>query len=185
MITGLIPTKVMVGVVVAGALWYGYGYWEGKVEQRGYARAEALWVEKEKAISAAAEKKYAGDLKAALDLTAVLAEDIQKREVARTEREKDYAKNVDAAVARALAGAERLSIRTAPRACPVPGQTDGGVPAAAGPAGPEERADLVPETAAEFVRLGAAAARDVRDFNDLLDEYHKLEDFARTQCGVK
>lgn len=79
-----------------------------------------------------------------------------------------HAKDLAAVRTAARAGAVRLSI---PGACRPAASAQAG--AAAGP-GAEERADILPGTADDLIRIAGDSARDVRDFNDLLDRYNAV-----------
>ena len=113
---------------------------------------------------AALAQANAANLKRQDELQLAADESEMKRAVDNDQHAKDLA-SVRAA---ARAGAVRLSI---PGACrPAAGAQAG---AAAGP-GQEERADVLPGTADDLIRIAGDSARDVRDYNALLERYNAV-----------
>lgn len=151
--------------IIAGLLaaLLGGGYWyRDHVYDSGYEDG----VTAQKAIGDKALKKANDDAWAReRDLQTAADE-------ANTKRSQDNAKyqtQLEEVRTAARAGAERLSIRTAARACPAPAA------AAASPApgpGPEERADVLPGTADDVFRIAGRSSQDVLDYNALLERYH-------------
>jgi hypothetical protein len=167
--------QALIAIAVIGTAVAGYFAWRSSVYDEGYAAANEYWKGVEARISKEADGKYKEKLEAALADAALLREQAAGREKERLKKEKDHEKALAAAESRVAAGAERLRIATLDRARPLPGSAQEGTAEVAFPAGPEEGADIVPAVAAAFVRIAAATARDVRDYNALLDEHHALE----------
>lgn len=147
----------LVAALLAGGFWY-----RGHVYDAGYAAGEAA----QKAIGDEA-------LRDANTASRERERDLQAQaDTANTKRSEDNAKHqtdLEAVRAAARAGAERLSIPAAARACPA------GAAAQASPApgpGPQERTDLLPGTADDVFRIAGRSAQDVRDYNDLLDWHY-------------
>lgn len=152
----LVPTwPFAVGTLVIGLVAGAFGThaWdERKYDKLVAQQASAL------AQANAANLKKQDELQAEAD----------ESEMKRAMDNDQHAKDLAAVRAAARAGAVRLSI---PGACrPAPSAQAG---AAAGP-GTEERTDVLPGTADDLIRIAGDSARDVRDFNDLLDRYNAV-----------
>lgn len=145
--------------VVAGLLfgfvagtWADHAVMAHKVDKLVAEHAQAM------AIANAANQKKSDDLQDTVDTLhtdAVL-------------KDEQHAKDLEAARSSVRSGDERLSIRSACRAnANTPASTTTGTRA-------EERADIVPEVADALVSVAGASAKDVRDYNNLLDQYNAV-----------
>lgn len=177
----LIPAWVwrwiaLIGAVVAIVL--AYNWWSGHVEQRGYDRADAAWQKREAKISADAEAKYASRLAKAVQRADALQDEVGRLSDLRVKEESDHAQNVEERVAAVRAGYERLRIRTSAPACPLPGGAAKAPAANSGGPSDSQDAEVLPEVAAEFVSIAGDTAKDVRDYNALLDYTVKM----RAEC---
>lgn len=147
------PT-VLAGLVIGAALggYADHAIMSRKVDKIIAQQAQAL------ATANAANLKRQDELQAAAD----------ESEMKRGMDNAQYAKSLEVARADVRAGRERLSIRgsCSPQSSPQAGTTTG--------LGAEERTDILPGTADDFVRIAGASAKDVRDFNDLLDRYNAV-----------
>lgn len=168
------------GLVLGFLAFAGYTLVESG-DAAGYVRATLEWERKEKAIEAKVEAKYAQKLAEAKQRQGDLQKDFDDLADIRLKEKSDGTKKLEAAVAAAVARTERLSIRTAPARCPVPGVATGGDPGAAGGPGGEARTDLLPETTAAIFSIAADSAAAVRDYNDVVRRY----DLARIACNAK
>jgi len=159
-----------IGVAAAlAALWFGYEWWEHSIYQQGYDRANAEWVKKEEGISAAAEAKYQKQWRDAVKRGDELQTKVNEMTATRAAMENDHAKNLNGAVASAVAGAQRLWIRTQSAACPLPASAAQTPAADSSGSGPVQGAEILPELAGQLVGIAGASAKDVRDFNSLLN----------------
>lgn len=168
------------GLVLGFLAFAGYAL-VAEGDKAGYTRATLDWELKEKAIRAEVDAKYAQKLADAKQRQGDLQKDFDDLADIRLKEKSDAAKNLEKAVAAAVARTERLSIRTAPARCPVPGVATGGDPGAASGPGSEARTDLLPETAAAIFGIAADSAGLVRDYNDVVRRY----DLARVACNAK
>lgn len=167
--------KPIIALLVLAALVTGYFWWEGKVDGRGYARATAEWVAKEEKISREAEAKYKIKLEAALAEQKALLEEDGRLAAQAAKWEVQHETATQKHIAAALSGVERLRIEVRAPADKVPGGAEGPAAGPAGPPEPTETADVMPEVAAAILRIAADSARDVFDYNDLLDRYRMIE----------
>lgn len=166
---------ILVGLVVGGADAY-LDHVQSVADKTGYDRATGEWKAKEAGITIAADEKVAAANKRAAADTEALQNQFNlladKRQKEKTDHENDKA----AAVARALAGVERLRIATTPStadALPAAGHGE-----SAGPAGGSETAstaDLLPETAAVILDVAGDYGQLVRDYNAVVDRYELIE----------
>ncbi|KAK1548918.1 hypothetical protein Q3G72_035234 [Acer saccharum] len=152
----LVPTwPFVVGTLAIGLVAGAFGThaWdERKYDKLVAQQASAL------AQANAANLKKQDELQAAVD----------EAEMKRGMDNAQHTKDLEAARSDVRAGRERLSIRGACSA-----QPNAQARTTPGPVA-EERTDLLPGTADDLVRIAGAAAKDVRDFNDLLDRYNAV-----------
>lgn len=171
--------KILAGLLLLLALVGAYKGWEDHVYQHGWddrdaqAKAEAIEIEHDM------QKKHDTDVAAAKADTDKLRLKIETEMTTRVAVEKKYADLQERHQAALRAGTERLRIAVA--SCAVSPGTAPGNHAAASGVGAETRADVMPETAADLVGVGAISARDVRDYNRLVDLYNA----ARETCGTE
>jgi len=150
-------------------MWFGYQWWEHRVYQQGYDKANKEWIAKEEGISDAAEAKYQRRWREAVARGDQLQTKVNELTATRTAMEKEHAKNLQWAVASAVAGAERLWVRTQSAACPIPGGAAQAPAADSSGFGSAQGTELLPELAGQLVGIAGASAKDVRDYNSLLD----------------
>lgn len=147
------PT-VAAGLVIglAGGAYVDHAIMAHKVDKLVADHAQAL------ATANAANQKKSDELQDTVDTlnTAAVLKDQQ------------HAKDLESARSDVRSGRERLSIRGACSA------------AASAPASPssgpgaEARTDLLPETADAIISIAGASAKDVLDYNRLLDQYNAV-----------
>lgn len=173
--------KLAGAVVVVGGLSWGVHALVQHGDAAGYARANLEWEEKEQAVEAQVAAKYDEALVSTRQRAADLQKELDALELARYQENTNAAKNLEKAVAAAVARTERLSIRTSATGCAVPGGATSGNSGPASGAGGEARTDLLPETAAAIFSIAADSAGLVRDYNDVVRRY----DLARIACNAK
>lgn len=144
----------LVLIALATGAWLGLEHYGAAQYQAGHDAAVAAG---EKLRQAAAERNRETET----ELRAELAE----LDAAAHRKEQEYATNLEAAQRRVRAGTDRLRC---PAASPVqPAAAPGDRPAAGGPQPDAERADLVPEAAADLLGIAADAAGLLRKFDRL------------------
>lgn len=136
----------------------------------------AVGVQQEKNSRAAADKKHlADDTAAALKKEREFATRLAASEAQRLKERENHAKDKAAAVATARAGNSGMRC---PSARLQPDTTSAGG-SAASPVGSPEDGRLVPEAAGDILDAAGSGVEDVRDYNELLDEYRKLATFCK------
>jgi len=164
-----IPSFVLraaLALAAVGALWFaGHRYLE-QVEQRGYDRAVAEGL-----------KQHAKDMAKAQEETESLRAAMRDQDERRYQENQRHEAQIADLERRARAGAVRLFCPAASTVSATAASEDR--PAAAG-RGTEEGQPLVPDAAADVLRIGAGIARDVRDYNDLLQRYEACRAIADT-----
>lgn len=173
--------KLLISAALLGGVAWGAHLLVQHGDAAGYARAAAEGEKRERAIEKQVDAKYAQALATAATRLSNLQDDLNDLSVVRHQEKSDAAKNLEKAVAAAVARTERLSIRTAGTSCPVPGSGTGADPGPAGGPGSEARADLLPETAVAIFGIAADSAGLVRDYNDVVKRY----ELARLTCNAK
>ena len=171
--------RPIIALLVLAAVVAGYFWWEGRVEARVAARVNAEWLAKEEKISREAEARYKIKLEAALAKQKALLEEDGRLAAEAAKWEVQHETATQKHITAALSGVERLRIEVRAPADQVPGGAEGPAAGPAGPPEPTETADVVPEVAAAILRIAADSARDVRDYNDLLDRYRLVEKACR------
>lgn len=138
----------------------------------------AVGVQQQKDTRAAADAKHlAADTAASLKQERDFAARLAESEAQRLKERDHHAKDKAAAVAVARAGNSGMRCPGASlhsNASPAGGATTG-------TAGPPEDGRLVPEAAGDILDAAGTGVEDVRDYNGLLDEYHKLAAFCKTR----
>jgi hypothetical protein len=166
--------KVLLMLALIGA----YKIWEHHIDQGGYNRADAEWQKKEADIKADAAEKMATATNTARAREQKLLADMNGMSIIRYEENANHEKAIAKYVAAARAGALRLSVAIDPRSIPqCPAAAD---PGAAGGPSTETRADVMPETAVDILGIAGNSAKDVRDFNAVVDLYNA----ARQTCNA-
>lgn len=160
------------------ALWFAYEAWEHHIYQQGYSKANGEWIAKEEGISAAAEAKYQKQWQDAVRRGDQLQTKVNELTATRTAMENDHAKNLKQAVASAVSGAERLWCRAQSTAHPLPGSTTQAPAADPGGSGSAQGTEILPGLAGQLIGIAGASAKDVRDYNSLLDYTRMI----RTEC---
>jgi|GEM_PF-5563708 len=170
--------KIIAGLLLLAGLIAGEKIWEHRIYQRGWdARDEKAQVD-EAQIRDDAEKKHAADAASALKRERDLRANFDAQMTERDQREKQYEDRIAALQADARASRLKLSIAT-PRSS-LPGCLQGTDSTIASGTGGEARADLMPEAAAAAIGIAADSARDVRDYNRIVDLYNA----ARETCNA-
>jgi hypothetical protein len=166
--------KALAVAVLIAAIIFGYKAWEHHVDQGGYNRADAEWQKKEADIKADAAQKLADATGAARAkeqaLNRSLLTETEKRLMENAAHEKTI-DNLNTAIrARDL----KLSIAIDPRSLPRCAPT--GDPAATPGPSTETRADVMPETAVAILGIAGDSAKNVRDYNAVVDAYNAVRE---------
>lgn len=170
--------KALILLAAIAAVIRAYKAWEHHVYQQGYKAASTEWQAKEAAIQADAAEKLATATNEARAREQKLLADLNGMSIIRIEENEKHEKAIDQYVAAARAGALRLSVAIDPRSIPrCPAAAD---PVPAGGPGPETRADLMPDAAAEVLSTAGRSAKDVHDYNAVIDLYNR----ARKTCNA-
>lgn len=170
----LLPWVLRIGgvAVILIALSWGFHSWKKSIYQEGYNTAQAEAVAREQAATNVAllvqkqreeaSKNKDRELQAAFDAMSKKRFDEGVKHATDLESVRTAARN----------GALRLSIDTANPTADGTGKTSSNVTA-----GTESRtrAELLPGTAEDFIRIAGDSAEDVRAFNELLNHYRALE----------
>jgi Na+-transporting methylmalonyl-CoA/oxaloacetate decarboxylase gamma subunit len=177
----VIPGWVRVFAVLAlvGALVWGVNAWEGRIYQQGYAAAKAEADAREKQIQSEEKDKLASATADALTKEREIRRAFDAMSASRMKKESDYETTIASLRADARSGALRLSI--AIDAGSLPGCAPAADPAAAGAPDRETRADVLPGTADDVLRIASGTARGVRDYNELVDRYNEARRFCNEQ----
>jgi hypothetical protein len=170
--------KALAVAALIAAIIFGYKAWERHIDQGGYDRANGEWELKEAGIKADAEKKLATATNEARAREQKLLADMNGMSIIRFEENANHEKAIAKYVAAARAGALRLSVAIDPRSLPVCAPAADSTPAS-GPS-TETRADLMPDAAAEVLSTAGRSAKDVHDFNAIIDLYNR----ARETCNA-
>jgi hypothetical protein len=166
--------KVLLMLALIGA----YKIWEHHVDQQGYNRANGEWQKREADIKADAAQKLADATNEARAREQKLLADMNGMSIIRYEENANHEKAIAKYVAAARASSLRLSVAIDPRSlpqCATPAD-----PATTPGPSTETRADLLPDAAAEVLSTAGRSARDVHDFNAVIDLYNK----ARETCNA-
>lgn len=142
----------------------------------GYAKSQTEWFAKENAIRAEAAEKLNAAVQANVTKERELAALISVKDTQLYESTQNHEKVIKDYESKLRSGAERLSIAINRATSTCASSTDTGT---ASQSGKEERADVMPETAARILGIAGDAAKDVRDYNALVDIYNA----ARTACN--
>jgi hypothetical protein len=175
----VIPSWIRVVAILAlvGAVVWGVNAWEESVYQRGYGVAMAEAEAREKQIQIEAKDKLANATADALAKEREIRRAFDAMSASRLKKESENETIIARLRADARAGALRLSI--AINAGSLPGGATAADSAAAGTPVRETRADVLPGTADDVLRIAAGTARGVRDYNELIDRYNE----ARRVCN--
>jgi hypothetical protein len=171
--------KALAVAALIAAVIFGYKAWEHHIDQQGYARANGEWELKEAQIKADAAQKLADATVAARAkeqaLNRSLLTETEKRLMENAAHEKTIAGLNTAIRTRDL----RLSIAIDPRSLPGCATASDSTPS--GGPGTEARAGVMPETAVDILGIAGDIAKNVRDYNAVVDAYNR----ARAVCNDK
>lgn len=145
--------------VLLGAL-FGMKHYGTERYNDGYAAAVA-----------AGQKQHDRDAAAALKTESDLRAQLAARDADATQKEQEYASNLEAAQRRVRAGTDRLRCPAAGPVQPTAAPADR--PVAARPTTDGQGADLVPEAAADVLGYAAAIAGLVRKYDRLTERFEE------------
>lgn len=167
-------------VAIAGVLALliaGVKFWESRVYKQGYAEADAQWRLKESRIETEAQAKAGQMLVAAQVKERELNKFLADAQGKRISENKDNETKFNAAVTRVTTRIERLSIDADN---PFSNGTTAANPAIAGGPAAAQRVNVVPEFAEAILGIARDSARDMREYNAVVEAYNA----ARLTCNA-